>query len=127
MAAKKQDFTVKHGDTLNVQIPILHSDGTPVNLATPVGIWKVYELDFCIDGEEPAVELSGSNEGVLVQQATINGVTTWAMTIQIRQATLADLAAGGHYHEAIVTDGDSVTRTIAIGVVTILPSLGSQS
>ncbi len=128
MTALKQDFEAKHGDTLTVQIPILHRDGTPVALVDPKGTWKVYELDFCVDGETPALEMD-DGDGIIVQQVIVNGqqTSTWAMSIPIGKLTLAELDAGGHYHEAIVRDGDSIVRTIATGVMTILPSLGETS
>ena len=123
MTAQNQDFEVSQGDTFTLQIPILHSDGSPVVLASPQGDWVLSQLDFPLEGDVPILLKGPSTGGITLAQ---NQSNVWVMTVSFTAADTLNISAGNHYHEARVSDG-ATSRTVAVGIMTILPTIARES
>jgi len=68
---------------------------------------------------------SAKSEPVLTKESTANeiNINKNEFTVELSSVDTKDIAAGTYYHEAIITDTENHTVTVATGKVTINPSL----
>jgi hypothetical protein len=113
-----QDFEVFAGNSFVLQIPILDADGSPAILTNPTGYWEVAYTPYPLPEAVSALLKDSDGSEVSVVQVG----DTWTMNVTVSASDTQSIDPGLHYHESRIVDG-AVTRTIAVGVMNILPTM----